>query len=67
VHTTGGILVSGSAEEEETVTASIDLKRSHYEKQLTQLSHAFGDRNPAVYDLLAVREPLSVAGKEPES
>lgn len=49
VDTTGGVLAFGSAEKEETVIANIDLKRSRHEKQLTRISHAFGDRNLGTY------------------
>jgi len=47
--TTGGVLAFGSATEEELVIAEVDVQRSRREKQLTNLSHAFGDRNPGVY------------------
>ena len=45
----GGVLAFGSATAEELVCAEVDVARSRREKRLTRLSHAFGDRNPAVY------------------
>ncbi len=50
VDTTGGVLAFGSATEEELISAEIDVERTLREKQLTKLSHAFGDRNPNVYE-----------------
>jgi hypothetical protein len=32
------------------ISAELDLQRAHREKRLTDLSHAFGDRNPAAYE-----------------
>jgi N-carbamoylputrescine amidase len=52
VDTTGGILAFGSAKEEELIRAEIDVERTLREKQLTKLSHTFGDRNPDVYEEL---------------
>jgi N-carbamoylputrescine amidase len=50
VDTTGGTLAFGSATEEELISAEIDVERALCEKQLTKLSHAFGDRNTDVYE-----------------
>ena len=50
VDTTGGLLAFGSATEEELVRAEIDIERTRREKRLTNLSHAFGDRNSGVYE-----------------
>ena len=50
VDTTGGVLAFGSATEEELISVEIDVERALREKQLTKLSHAFGDRNPDVYE-----------------
>jgi N-carbamoylputrescine amidase len=50
VDTSGGVLAFGSATKEELVSAEIDIKRARREKQLTKLSHAFGDRNSDVYE-----------------
>jgi N-carbamoylputrescine amidase len=50
VDVTGGVLALAGASEEECVSAEIDVERAGREKQLTDASHAFGDRNPAVYD-----------------
>jgi N-carbamoylputrescine amidase len=47
VDVTGGILALAGATEEGLVNAEVDLARS--EKRLTDASHAFGDRNPAIY------------------
>ncbi len=56
VDTTGGVLAFGSATEEELISAEIDVERALREKQLTKLSHAFGDRNPDVYEELRSAE-----------
>ncbi|CAA9449296.1 MAG: Aliphatic amidase AmiE [uncultured Rubrobacteraceae bacterium] len=50
VDTTGGVLAFGSATEEELVHAEIYIERARLEKHLTVRSHAFGDRNPEVYE-----------------
>jgi N-carbamoylputrescine amidase len=50
VDTTGGVLAFGSATQEELISAEVDVERILREKQLTKLSHAFGDRNPNVYE-----------------
>jgi predicted amidohydrolase len=50
VDTTGGVLAFGSATQEELISAEIDVQRTLRERQLTKLSHAFGDRNPNVYE-----------------
>ena len=52
VDATGGVLTLGSASKEELLYADVDPLRTRCEKQLTNLSHALGDRNPWVY-----REP----------
>lgn len=62
VDTTGGVLAFGSATEEELISAEIDVERTLGEKQLTKLSHTFGDRNPDVY-----RELRSEEAREPTS
>ncbi|MDQ3911705.1 MAG: hydratase [Actinomycetota bacterium] len=53
VDTTGGILAFGSATQEELMGAEIDIERSYREKQLTENSHAFDDRNPQAYQDLS--------------
>ena len=50
VDVTGGVLALAGASEEEIITAEIDVERARREKRLTDASHAFGDRNPAVYE-----------------
>jgi len=50
VDVTGGILALGGPAEEGLVSAELDLHRAHAEKRLTDLSHAFEDRNPAAYE-----------------
>ncbi len=50
VDVTGGVLALAGPEEEEMVSAELDLHRARAEKRLTDLSHAFGDRNPAAYE-----------------
>ncbi len=50
VDVTGGVLALAGASEEEIVSAEIDVERARREKRLTDASHAFGDRNPAVYE-----------------
>ena len=57
VDTGGGILAFGSPTEEELVNAEIDPERSRREKRLTSYSHVFDDRNPAVYQLAASKDP----------
>jgi N-carbamoylputrescine amidase len=49
VDPTGGVLAFGSAAEEELTSAEINIERSPREKQLTEDSHAFEDRNTEVY------------------
>ena len=56
VDTTGGVLAFGSATEEELISAEIYAERTLREKQLTKLSHTFGDRNPDVYEKLRSAE-----------
>jgi predicted amidohydrolase len=48
----GGVLAFGGAKEEDLVSAEADIERSRRDKQLTDLSHAFGDRNLNVYEEL---------------
>ena len=62
VDTTGGVLAFGSAAEEELISAEFDVERALREKQLTNLSHAFKDRNPNVYE-----EPRSAEAGKPTS
>jgi N-carbamoylputrescine amidase len=50
VDLTGGILALAGPAEEDLVSAEFDLRRAHAEKRLTDLSHAFEDRNPAAYE-----------------
>jgi N-carbamoylputrescine amidase len=50
VDVTGGVLALAGATEEGLITAEVVLDRTRREKRLTDLSHAFGDRNPAVYE-----------------
>jgi predicted amidohydrolase len=50
VDVTGGVLALAGATEEGVIDAEVDLDRARGEKQLTDLSHVFGDRNPAVYE-----------------
>jgi N-carbamoylputrescine amidase len=50
VDVTGGVLALAGASEEGVIGAEVDLDRARGEKQLTDLSHAFEDRNPAVYE-----------------
>ena len=50
VDVTGGVLALAGASGEEIVSAQIDVERAGREKRLTDASHAFGDRNPAVYE-----------------
>ncbi len=49
VDATGGVLALAPASEERSIYAEVDLARAQHEKRLTDLSHALGDRNPAVY------------------
>ena len=50
VDVTGGVLALAGATQQGLISAEIDVERSLREKQLTEASHAFGDRNPAVYE-----------------
>jgi N-carbamoylputrescine amidase len=50
VDVTGGILSLAGATEEGSISAELDLRRARHEKRLTDLSHAFADRNPAAYE-----------------
>jgi N-carbamoylputrescine amidase len=50
VDVSGGVLALAGPEEEGQVSAGLDLVRARAEKQLTDLSHAFEDRNPAAYE-----------------
>ncbi len=49
VDPTGGVLALGDPTEEGLVLADVDPGRAHSEKHLADASHAFGDRNPAIY------------------
>ena len=46
----GGVLALGGTTGERLLLADVDLDRARREKELTGTSHAFGDRNPAVYE-----------------
>jgi N-carbamoylputrescine amidase len=50
VDVTGGVLALAGAAEERTVSAEVDVGRARREKRLKGASHAFVDRNPAVYE-----------------
>jgi N-carbamoylputrescine amidase len=50
VDPTGGVLVIGDRAEKGLVLADVDPGRARLEKRLTDASHAFGDRNPAIYE-----------------
>jgi predicted amidohydrolase len=50
VDVTGGVLELAAARDEGLIGAEIDVERALREKRLTDASHAFGDRNPAVYE-----------------
>jgi N-carbamoylputrescine amidase len=50
VDVTGGILALAGPAEEGLVSVELDLHRARAEKRLTDLSHAFEDRNPAAYE-----------------
>jgi N-carbamoylputrescine amidase len=50
VDVTGGVLALAAPTEEGLITAEFDVERVSREKRLTDTSHAFGDRNPAVYE-----------------
>jgi N-carbamoylputrescine amidase len=50
VDVTGGVLALAGETEEGSITAEVDVKRASREKRLTDASHVFGDRNPAVYE-----------------
>jgi N-carbamoylputrescine amidase len=54
---TGGILAFGGASEEGLIHAEIDVERARHQKQLTEHSHTFGDRNPSVYELAPRLDP----------
>jgi N-carbamoylputrescine amidase len=49
VDVTGGVLALADPAEEAAISSEVDLDRARREKQLTDASHAFGDRNPAAY------------------
>lgn len=49
IDVTGGVLALGETAGERLLLADVDLDRARREKTLTGASHAFGDRNPAVY------------------
>jgi len=50
VDATGGVLALAGVAEEGLIHAGVDLSRARREKQLTDLSHSFEDRNPVVYE-----------------
>ena len=50
VDVTGGVLALAGPEEEDLVSAELDLRRARTEKRLTDLSHVFEDRKPAAYE-----------------
>jgi predicted amidohydrolase len=50
VDVTGGILALADPVEERLISAEVDLRRASTDKQLTNLSHAFEDRNPDAYE-----------------
>ena len=49
VDVTGGVLTLAGPAEEGLISVEVDLQRARHEKRLTDLSHAFKDRNPAAY------------------
>lgn len=51
VDVTGGVLALGEATGERLLVADVDPDRARREKKLTDASHAFGDRNPAAYEM----------------
>ena len=53
----GGLLAFGSTVEQELIYAEVDVERARHQKQLTEYSHAFGDRNPGVYELALRLDP----------
>lgn len=54
---TGGVLALAGGSEGGLIGAELELDRAHREKELTDLAHALGDRNPAVYEGEAGEEP----------
>ena len=50
VDATGGVLAFAGATDEGVISAAVDPDRARREKRLTDLSHSFEDRNPAVYE-----------------
>jgi len=50
VDVTGGVLALARATEEGLISAEVDPDRARREKRLTDLSHTFEDRNPAIYE-----------------
>jgi predicted amidohydrolase len=50
VDLTGGVLALAGAIEDGLISAELDVERASREKWLTDASHTFGDRNPAVYE-----------------
>jgi len=50
VDVTGGVLALAGATGEALISAELDPGRARAEKRLTDLSHAFEDRNPAAYE-----------------
>jgi N-carbamoylputrescine amidase len=51
VDVTGGVLALGDMTGERLLVADVKPDRARREKQLTGASHAFGDRNPAAYQI----------------
>jgi predicted amidohydrolase len=50
IDTTGGVVAFGSATEEGLLSAEVGIERARQEKQLTDHSHAFRDRNVGTYE-----------------
>jgi len=67
VDPSGGVLAFGSATEEELTSAEVDIERSRFEKRLTSLSHALGDRNLDVYEDPRLKEADDLTGRFPEA
>jgi predicted amidohydrolase len=62
VDVTGGVLALAGAPEDEIISAEVDVERAGREKRLTDASHTFGDRSPAIYEIGAER-PSSTADR----
>jgi predicted amidohydrolase len=52
IDATGGVIAIGSAMEEDLISAEVGIERARQEKQLTDRSHAFRDRNFGTYESL---------------